>query len=65
VLFDNEVLDCLVGLFFSVIRLELLALIGGLHEFPTFFVVLELELACLTCLGDRGNVTDIWTRTNK
>lgn len=58
--FDNEVPDCLVRLFFSVIRLELLVLIGGFHEFPMFFVVLELEFACLTCLGDRGIVTEIF-----
>lgn len=65
VVFDNEVPDCLVWLIFSVMRFDLLVLIGGFHEFPNFLSWTVVELAFLTGFVDRGNVTEIWKTTDK
>ena len=59
-IFDNEVTECLVVRFnFSVIRLELLVLIGGFHEFPVCLSWTVPELAFLPKLGNRGCVSEV------
>lgn len=59
--FDNEVTDCLVvRLTFSVVRLELLVLIGGFHEFLKVFSWTVLVLAFHPTFGDRDSVGDIF-----
>lgn len=62
VVFDNEDPDCLVRVFFSVMRFELCLLIGGFHAFPNFLSETALRLAFFTDFGDRGNASEAWKK---